>query len=463
MKCIQLIPILTLALPLCLAENYEKGLVVTPRKAELQIKRGNEVLATARAGDKLTILRSKGTWVGVEFGNKRGWVKAADVRPLAKPASQTPRVATAQASSAVAKGDWPYYRGPNFNGIIDEELTLLTEPEKIWETEVPCVGWSSLTISKGRAYTFGRKGGIFCLDAKTGKQIWNHATNSHSGESTPVIAADRVFLLSQTEHPIAWSFDAATGKVIWKKDLPASTQTRNWGHSGSPRVWQDLVFFSAGHGVALRQTDGETVWSHEGFSGMATPVVFDWKGRPSVALFVGQKMIARDARTGSQLFEIPWKTKHGVNACDPIFFDNRVFLCSGYGLGRALCDENPKELWNILKESGGGHSYSTGIYHQRTLVAFTGWGLRVLNTEDGKAMKGFGNAQTVLLVGDKLILLDGEGKLQAGVFSTTGFTPTLNGTILSGQVWNVPAYSNGHLYARNKKGTVVCYRIGNVN
>jgi len=54
-------------------------------------------------------------------------------------------------------------------------------------------------------------------------------------------------------------------------------------------------------------------------------------------------------------------------------------------------------------------------------------------------------------------------KLQVGEFSKTGFTPSMTETILSGEVWNGPAYSNGLLYARNKKGLVVCYKMGNVN
>jgi outer membrane protein assembly factor BamB len=212
--------------------------------------------------------------------------------------------------------------------------------------------------------------GLACLDANTGSQIWSRPLDAWSRDSTPSVENGKVFVLVSTDVPKALCFDAENGGVIWERALSKSVGERHYGHAGSPLVWQDLVIVNAGAGAALNKTTGEVVWSHSGHAGLATPVLFAWKGQPCVAIFGGAQLIAREARSGRELFQIPWKTELAVNACDPIVFGEKIFLCSDYGFGRALFDFSsgqPKLAWEFRKR--GGHAYSTGLLHDGSIYA----------------------------------------------------------------------------------------------
>ena len=64
--------------------------------------------------------------------------------------------------------DWPYYRGPNRNGIIAGiKLKPLDKPEQIWKANVGA-GHCSVAIEPGKRYAHGREGhtrNLRCLDA----------------------------------------------------------------------------------------------------------------------------------------------------------------------------------------------------------------------------------------------------------------------------------------------------------
>src|SRR6478735_9524272 len=83
------------------------------------------------------------------------------------------------ASSVIA--DWPRFRGPDGNGIAADKLKLLAKPTEVWTASVGS-GNASLIVQEGRLYTVGSQRGMgpfmTCLDAQTGKRIWDVKVDS---------------------------------------------------------------------------------------------------------------------------------------------------------------------------------------------------------------------------------------------------------------------------------------------
>jgi outer membrane protein assembly factor BamB len=268
---------------------------------------------------------------------------------------------------------------------------------------------------------------------------------------------------NQPDTAAAHCFDAASGNPIWQRKLPDSTGDRQYGHAASPLIWEDLVLFNAGGGAALQKQTGEVAWAHEGFPGMATPVIFQAPAtrKPAVALFGGDRLIARHARSGESLFEIPWKTDLAVNACDPIIFDNKLFICSNYGLGLALYDisaRQPRRLWETGKNSG--HSYSSGFVRDGNLYAFTSQAFARINLATGRPIWEEHGGGSATLIGDKLILVSGSGKISIGPFSPDGFRASLTHDLAAKELKAPPAYSAGKLYLRTGEGRLTCLQLG---
>jgi outer membrane protein assembly factor BamB len=367
---------------------------------------------------------------------------------------------------AAAPGDWPCFRGPNHNGVLDLGLKLLPGgPKKLWEAQVG-PGNASMAVVQGRLYTFSTAQGVACLDATTGRPVWKRQVETHFGDSTPAIENGRVYGLASFgtpsgRAPAAFCCSAATGEILWNRALPRSTGDRQYGHAGSPLLWEDLVILNAAGGAALKKSTGEVVWVHPGFPGLATPVLFQWQGRPCVALFGGDRLIAREARIGKELWQIPWKTELAVNACDPIVFDNKLFLCSDYGRGRALYDisgARPRVLWEFGE--GRGSSFSSGFYRDGHLFCFAQGKFACLDLRTGQPRWETEGGNAALLIGGTLILIHHAGEMRFGRISPTAYQQLAAGDAGMREIKAVPAYWNGRLYVRNEQGRIACFQIG---
>ena len=110
-------------------------------------------------------------------------------------------------SSLLWAGDWPSWLGPEGTGVSTESGWKNNLEEQAWKAKVG-VGFSTVSVAGGRAYTMGhdgRKSGgketVYCLEAKTGKTVWTHSYPAplidylHEGGpcSTPTVDGSTVY------------------------------------------------------------------------------------------------------------------------------------------------------------------------------------------------------------------------------------------------------------------------------
>jgi outer membrane protein assembly factor BamB len=379
--------------------------------------------------------------------------------------------------------DWYRFRGPDLNGISTESgwqtQWPADGPKRLWKASVG-TGFSSVSVSHARLYTMGNDGvrtdTVFCFDAATGAEIWKHAypcvLDPHFYEggpsATPTVDDDRVYSLSRKGD--LFCFDAAKGSVLWSinvnKDLGDEIPT--WGFAGSPLVEGDLLILNVGSmGTALDKKTGKVVWSSpKGPSGYASPVPFDSGGQHGVAIMAKHTLEAVKPATGKSLWRFPWKTQYDVNAADPIIFDDKVFISSGYGHGAALLDishgkpslvwEN-KEFRNHIATSVLWKGFLYGVDD----VSNTKYQLKCLDWKTGAMKWGEGSfgKGSLMMADGKIIGLSDKGVLIIIEPSPEGFRPIATAQVLGGKCWTAPVLSNGRIYCRNSRGDLVCVDV----
>ena len=94
---------------------------------------------------------------------------------------------------------------------------------------------------------------VLCLDADSGKPIWEHAYDQEyylsypSGpRSTPTVDAGKVYALGAEGTLTCLAAD--DGDVIWKKELKKEYDTESpiWGYAAHPLVTDDLLYCLVG-------------------------------------------------------------------------------------------------------------------------------------------------------------------------------------------------------------------------
>jgi outer membrane protein assembly factor BamB len=174
--------------------------------------------------------------------------------------------ATAKDASQADPMDWPHWRGPEMNGISREKGIV-----ESWSPSGENVLWqrddlgsrSTPIVMKGRLYTICRdqpgtkKEGekVVCLDAATGKTIWEQRFNvflsdvpdTRVGWSSVVGDPEtgRVFALGVCD--VFLCMDGATGDVLWKHSLAEEYGALNTygGRTNFPIVYDNLVIISS--------------------------------------------------------------------------------------------------------------------------------------------------------------------------------------------------------------------------
>jgi outer membrane protein assembly factor BamB len=383
--------------------------------------------------------------------------------------------------------DWPQWRGIDRDGV-SAEAGLLSEwpeegPRKLWSASVG-IGASSLAVADGRVYTMGNDNDrdvVTALDAVSGKVVWEFDypsaffKRSFDGgtASTPSVDEGRVYTLSYKGD--LYCLEAATGKVVWMKNLIADFGGRSpkWDYAVSPLVsGRMLIVESGARGGAVTALDkltGKQLWKSGNYDpGYSSPVIFKVGKEDAVAVFHAFGLVGYMLENGRELWAYRWKTSWDVNAATPIVSNNYIFLSSGYGTGAAVIDVgsgSPEDVW-VSKSMA--NQFSSSVLFRGNLYGFHGnagrgaGSFRCVEFFTGKVNweeTGLGTG-TVILVDGKLVVLSENGELVLVDADHRSYREIARMQVLGGRNWATPAYSDGRVFCRGNSGKLVVYELG---
>jgi outer membrane protein assembly factor BamB len=265
--------------------------------------------------------------------------------------------------------------------------------------------------------------------------------------------------------------------------LEAGVHHLQWGMSGSPLVYDNLVVVNPGgprikmvgpetSGRALLAYDritGKEVWaSGDCQAGYASPILATLAGVRQVVLFDGVGVGGYDAETGKELWRSPeWTNQFDVNIAQPIILPgDAIFLSSGYGTGSALFDvKRSGSTWTVTTRWTAPNrfklKFNTGVCRDGCVYGLDEGILACLDLATGKerwksGRYGYGQ---VLLLENALLVLSEEGDLVLVDVSPTGQRELAKFHAIDGKTWNHPAVSGSRLFVRNAE-EAACYDLG---
>ena len=247
--------------------------------------------------------------------------------------------------------DWNQWRGPSRTGVaaaFTPPAQWPDRPTRAWQLKVG-EGHSSPVVSGPRAFVLARWGDedvVTAVDVQSGKQVWqqryaapyqvNPAAASHGKgpKSTPVVSGGRLFTLGVNGTLSA--FDAATGKVVWRKQFAKEfdAATPDFGAAMSPVVDNGLLIVHAGGNktgalMALDAVTGAPKWQWTGGSpAYASPIVATIGTTRQVITQSRSHVVGVNAATGALLWQIPFTTAYDQNVVTPVIAGN-VLIYSG--------------------------------------------------------------------------------------------------------------------------------------
>ena len=273
--------------------------------------------------------------------------------------------------------DWPQWMGPQRDSVWREDGIVDAFPEGglpvKWRVPVG-LGYGGPAVASGKVFlmdyqqTYGKVENqpdgrrlldgaerVLCLDAQTGKPIWEHVFErpynlSYPGgpRVTPTVADDKVYALGAEGN--FWCLDAATGEVIWAKDYRKDYRldTPIWGYSSHPVVDGDTVYCIVGGegstAIAYDKDTGLEKWRALSASepGYGTPNLIDHAGRKQLIVWHSQSINSLDPETGNVFWSIPLKPGFNMAVMTPRLHGDYLFA-SAIGYVSALIKLDPSK------------------------------------------------------------------------------------------------------------------------
>ncbi len=206
----------------------------------------------------------------------------------------------------------------------------------------------------GEGYHTDRKSRMFCLDAKTGTELWRFQTSSHT-ESTPAIS-DGIVTFGAGDDGL-YAVSIADGKKLWQYQFEGANQIHV---DSNPAIFNGKVYAGSGTSnkckvnsiFALDLKTGKEIWKERTeLSVWGSPTVAEGKayfptgnGTFSVTRdSLGGMLLCRDAETGKPLWE---KSFPNSLVCRPTVDRQHVFVGDRDGTVYGLNKRNGKLLWS---------------------------------------------------------------------------------------------------------------------
>jgi len=387
-----------------------------------------------------------------------------------------------------AVAQWPQWGGPNRDFSI-ESADLADKwpdngPKKVWERPLG-EAYSTIIVDDGVLYTMAHADDmekVVALSAKTGETIWEHAYQTKpfdmwdprfgpGARATPLVHGDKVFAIGVGA--MLHALDKKTGKVIWKQDLKNDhgASPLFWGYSSSPLVYKDTLIVpvgaSGGAVMAFDLESGKPKWrSGDSTNGYAAPIVINVGGEDELVSFMGKEVLALDPVNGEVLWRYPHATAYDVNASTPIWIPNQsiLFISSDYGAGarglKITKDGHKTKVDELWHESKMGIHFGSAVRIGDYVYGSIGNStclLAAINVTNGeiawRERSDLGKA-SLLLAGDKIIIIDEDGQLALASVSPKGIDIKSQFQLFDARSWTAPTLAGNTLYIRDLKRIV---------
>lgn len=267
--------------------------------------------------------------------------------------------------------DWPWWRGPQRNGIADGKQlppTKWSSTENVlWSIPVPGRGHGSPTVVGDDVYLATAEPttetqAILCVDRLTGKERWTTKIhqgnfekkgNSKSSLASSTIACDgkRLFVNFLNNGAIYTTALDRQGKQLWQQKI--TDYTLHQGFGSSPAVYESLVIVTAdnkGTGVitGLERETGKVVWKHERpkLPNYPSPIILKIQGKDQLLITGCDLVTSLAPATGKVL----WETKGSTTECvtSTVTDGERIFTSGGYPknhVSAVMADGSGKLAW----------------------------------------------------------------------------------------------------------------------
>jgi outer membrane protein assembly factor BamB len=390
------------------------------------------------------------------------------------------------AAEAPSPDDWPQFLGPTRDGAYRGTALLdslpASGPKVLFQRPVGH-GWSGPVVAAGRLVLFHRvddKEVVECLEAESGKPIWKFESPTtyedrlqfdDGPRATPAISGDRVYTFGA--EGLLHALDLASGAKLWSVDTKKQFQTeQGWfGRACSPLVEGNAVLLNIGGAkgagiVAFEKATGKVLWTAtDDEASYSSPITASLGGRRQTLFLTRSALVSVDPSSGQVIFRYPFQPpiQTSVSAATPLVIGDLVFISASYQTGAALLrlkNGQPEKVW--AADDVLSNHYATSVHRQGFLYGYDGRqesrpNLRCVDLEKGEVRWSedrFGGG-TILLAGDRLIIVTEKGDLVLAPADPKGFQPSARARILPGTVRAYPALAGGRLYVRNLD-TLVC-------
>jgi outer membrane protein assembly factor BamB len=368
--------------------------------------------------------------------------------------------------------DWNQWRGPSRTGAtaaFKAPAAWPDRPKQVWQVQAG-EGHASPIVSGNRVYAFSRIGdreAVTAYELATGKQLWrqtydapfqmNPAATSHGKgpKSTPVIDGGRLYTFGISGILSAW--DAAAGKLLWRKDFKGEYRATwpDFGTAMSPAVASNLLILHAGgkdNGalLAIDVQSGNVKWSWKRDGpAYSSPIVATFGGVRQVVTQSQTHVIAIALDDGRLLWDVPFTTEYDQNIVTPVAIED-LLIYSGISKPTSAVrpsQNNGKWVAEQAWQNADVPMYmSSPVVKDGLLFGFTHRNRGQFFCLDGRTGKTLwttrgreGENAAVVVAGDVLMATTTEGELVVSRPNAKAFDQVKRYTIADSPIWAHPA------------------------
>jgi outer membrane protein assembly factor BamB len=410
------------------------------------------------------------------------WTPTAEQEYLAERSAKAPVKAAAATETAseplvLTAGDWPGFRGPSAQGAQEHPPIATnwseTPPKLAWKRRIG-PAWSSFVVIGDKLFTQEQRGedeATVCLDSATGDELWAHIDKARFWDgqagagprATPTFHDGKLYTFGATG--LLDCLDAATGKLLWQRDVVAETKAPlpMWGFSSSPLIASGVAIVYAGGPeerglVAYDANTGEPAWhAPSGPISYSSAQEITVDGQKQVLLLSDTGVIAVDPANGKTLWNYDAPANGIWRVVQPRQFKDGQVLVGSEDLGlRLLNIARDGEKWAVTEQWNTKNmrpAFNDYVVVDDVAYGFDKGMFCATDLVSGKRLwKGgrYGFGQVLLLNPQKLlVVLSEQGEVVLLAANPKKLEELGRFPAITGKTWNHPVVVRNRLYVRN--------------